>query len=80
VRVAKYRRQTPPVAPAARVVPSEGIARYHGDAEEEEHHANAYLPETRELAQERPYVREHHQAASEPGSDEVQGNEDLPLG
>jgi len=77
--VAKYRRQTPPVAPAARVVPSEGIARYHGDAEEE-HHANAYLPETRELAQERPYVREHHQAASEPGSDEVQGNEDLPLG
>ena len=67
VRVAKYRRQTPPVAPAARVVPSEDIAHYPGDAEEEEHHANAYLPETRELAQECSYVREHHHAAPEPG-------------
>jgi len=55
VRVVKYRRQTPPVASTARIVPSEGIARYPDDAEEEEHHANAYLLETREIAQECPY-------------------------
>ena len=77
--MAKIHRQTPPVAPAARLVASESIARHPGDAEEEEHHANAYPPETRELAQERSYVREHHAAAPEPGSGEAQGNEDRGL-